>query len=222
MGSSIWLIVLVPLLFIYSIFANIHSALFGDPTARISLPYDEENGQVWSYDGENDPYLTLIETKFENGEQIFVFEGSEGEDENKSSGSIMKLIFTDVNGNEKIYYGYHSGKFNPPHFYSEDECQTLDITLSAKKPKANAHWKITDGSRYILIQETDSKGTGTFTAVFTPFNEAGYPNIDFTYVGFFGNELELATALCARNDGIYTVENIYQKTAWEDFIDSLF
>ena len=181
MGSSIWLVVIVPFVIVYTIVGGIKGAIFGYPTAELSLPYDEASGAVWEYDCVDDPYIELVETKVEGDEQIFVFVGCDCEDEEKYQGLTMYLVFTDKNGNEKAFYGQHSGKLNAPTFYPEEECSTVDFTLTAKKPKKNGTWEIGGNSHFILINEPINGESTTFTAVITPDSNRPSFTVDYVY-----------------------------------------
>ena len=72
MGTSIWLVVIIPMIFLGTIFSDISGAIFGYPTEEIALPYDEEKGLVWEYDCVNDPDIELVKTEIRDGEQVFV------------------------------------------------------------------------------------------------------------------------------------------------------
>ena len=107
MGSSIWLVVLVPLMAVYALFGGIKGAIFGYPQAEVVLPYNEESGTVWEYDAANDPYIGLDEVKVDGDEQIFVFSARENDDEN-----------TDTFANDEAYVSEES-------LYSDDEISAI-------------------------------------------------------------------------------------------------
>ncbi|MBQ3498567.1 MAG: hypothetical protein IJA87_05520 [Clostridia bacterium] len=224
MGSSIWLVVLVPVMAVYAIFGGIKGAIFGYPQAEINLPYDEANGTVWEYDGIDDPYIGLDEVKVDGDEQIFVFSARENDDEEKYEGSIMQIVFTDRNGNEKAYYCNFSGsKFGQPAFYPAEECITLDITVTAKKPKKNAKWKTGMDDYDILVCETEKGESCTFTAVITP-DKSKRTSLyaDFEYVTAWDKTAENVTVWYGKNaDGEYAVTNVRHETWFEKFLSDL-
>lgn len=238
MGSSVLLVFIIPAIFFGVAFSDISGAIFGYPTEEIALPYDEEKGLVWEYDCVNDPDIELVETKIENGEQIFSFvsKGSLDwntlfmvKDENDPEGDAMDLVFTDKNGNKKVYYGFGGNKINAPYFYSAEECQTIDVTLTAKNPKENASWEAVDSTGYVLMKKPAKQATETFTVVITPDNKKGeYAtfgifDVVFAYTDSSGSYYEKATASFAFGDGTHTLEEVtYEKTTGIrilDFVD---
>ncbi len=232
MGTSVLLVFIIPFVFLEVLFADITGALFGYPTEEIALPYDEEKGIVWEYDNVNDPNIELVKTEIRNGEQVFVFVGKgkldfkdifiKGEDEHE--GDVMDLIFTDKNGNEKVYYGYNGNRIHEPTFYPAEECQTIDVTLTAKNPRENASWEVADGTGYILMKKPSGGATETFTTVITPDNRdgnyatLGMFDVEFAYTNSLGNYLEEAKVLYELQDGKHTVTSI----TYEDFWDKMF
>ncbi len=223
MGSSIWLVVLVPVMAVYALFGGIKGAIFGYPQAEVVLPYNEASGTVWEYDGIDDPYIGLDEVKVDGDEQIFVFSARENNDEEKYEGSIMQIVFTDRNGNEKAYYCDQNGKLNSPTFYPAEECISLDITVTAKKPKKNAKWKTGMDDYDILVCETEKGESCTFTAVITPDDSERVSfNADFEYVSAWGKTAESAIVWYGINaDGEYAVTNVHQETRFEKFLSDL-
>ena len=223
MGTSILFVFISPALFFGVAFSDISGAIFGYPTEEIVLPYDEEKGLVWEYDCVNDPDIELVETKVENGEQIFSFvsKGSLDwntlfmvKDENDPEGDAMDLIFTDKNGNEKVYYGFGGNRTSAPVFYLAEECQTLDITLTAENPKENASWEAVDSTGYVLMKKSEKQATETFTVVITPGNKKGeyatFGTFDvvFAYTDSSGSYYEKATAKFVFSDGTHTLEKV--------------
>ena len=101
MGKSILLIFIIPAMIFEVLFSFITGAMFGYPTAKVELPYDEAAGLVWEYDNVDDPYVKLSETEIKDGKQIFYFESAGIEI--STDGEMMDLVFTDKNGNEEVY-----------------------------------------------------------------------------------------------------------------------
>ncbi len=223
MGSSIWLVVLVPVMAVYAIFGGIKGAIFGYPPGEVVLPYDEASGTVWEYDSVDDPYIGLDEVKIDGDKQIFIFSARENNDKEKYQGRMMYIVFTDRNGNEKAYYCQQNGKLNTPDFYPAEECETLDITLTAKKPKKNAKWETGADDWDILVCETEKGEACTFTAVITPGDgERVSFNADFEYINARGNRAESAIVWYGINaDGEYAVTNVHQETRFEKFLSDL-
>ncbi len=218
MGTSILLIFIIPAMIFELIFGFISGALTGYPTAQIELPYDETTGLVWEYDNVDDPYIKLIETKIVDGKQIFVFEGTNKADKDYS-GEVMKMIFTDKNGNEDVYYGYHSGKLNAPHIYSDEECRLTEFTLTSDNPVEGGVWEVAEDGCFILCEKNYVSESRTFTAVITPFNIRGEFNdycfgVKFVYTNVFGVTKELSDVTYRFNDGEHYLNEIKNKTVF--------
>lgn len=233
MGTSVLLVFIIPAIFFELIFANIAGAIFGYPTEEIALPYDEEKGFVWEYDCVNDPTLELVRTEIRDGEQVFFFASSGKIDiadifvkrEGEWEGDVMDLVFTDKNGNKKVYYGFGGSSINEPVFYPAEECQTIDVTLTAENPRENASWEVADDTAYILTKQPSGGATETFTTVITPGNKKGeyaspYGKFDvkFAYTNSWGNYMEEAKAVFELQDGKHSLKSI----KYEDFWDKMF
>lgn len=232
MGTSILLVFIIPALFFGVAFSDISGAIFGYPTEEITLPYDEEKGLVWEYDCVNDPNIELVKTEIRDGEQVFVFVGKGKIDiaeiltkvEDEQEGDMMDLVFTDKNGNEKVYYGYNGNRTNAPVFYTAEECQTIEVTLTAENPRSNASWEVVD-SNYVVMKKPEKQATETFTVIITPNTKKGEYStpygkfdIEFAYSNSRGNYLEEATVVFELQDGKHTVTSI----TYEDFWDKMF
>lgn len=225
MGSSVVLILAFPLMFVEILFELITGAVLGYPTAQVELPYDEATGLVWEYDCVDDPYIKLVETKIEDGKQIFYFEG-----ENNLSpdwnGEMMEIVFTDKNGNEEVYYSVGGGKRSAPSIYSSEECRLMEITMTANNPSNGGKWKVTEHSNYILYQEETAADTQTYTVVITPGNkkgsyvEYGMFSVKFAYVDSLGVPLELSTAIYKFKDGEHYLDEIKNESV-SDYLDYL-
>ncbi|MBR2957929.1 MAG: hypothetical protein IKC20_06730 [Clostridia bacterium] len=232
MGTSVLLVFIIPLMFFEVGFSYLTGAIFGYPTTEIALPHDEEKGLVWEYDCVNDPNIELVKTKVENGEQIFVFKGTGKidiaeifiKDENEQQGSMMDIVFTDKNGNQKIYYGYNGNRTYAPVFYAAEDCQTIDITLTAQKARKNASWEVALNDGYVIMKKTTGGETENFTIIITPDNKDGtYAtygmfDVEFAYTNSRGKYLEEATAVFELQDGKHSLKSI----TYEDFWDKMF
>lgn len=232
MGTSIWLVVIIPLMFFGTIFSDISGAIFGYPTEEIALPYDEEKGLVWEYDCVNDPNIELVKTEIRDGEQVFVFVGKGkvnikeifSKDEDAYQGNMMDLVFTDENGNQKIYYGYNGNRINEPQFYCAEDCQTIDITLNAQKARKNASWEVVANGGYVVMKKTTGGETENFTIIVTPdtkdgtYATYGMFDVEFAYTNSRGKYLEEAKAVFELQDG----KHILKSVEYEDFWDKMF
>ena len=169
MGTSIFLIFIIPITIIYGIFGNFFTAIFGKPQTEISLPYDEAKGIIWEYDNKEDYYIELAETKIEGDKQIFVFQNYDGEMDADFVGELMDLVFTDKNGNQKKYYAERTDGFGSgPKIYEESECLVTEYTAVTDNPDSSLHWDIMQENDSILIQPKSYDGEVTFTVVYTP------------------------------------------------------
>ena len=235
MGTSILLVFIIPLMFFGAAFSDIAGAVFGYPTSDIVLPYDEEKGLVWEYDCVNDPNIELVETKIENGEQIFVFRGAGKiniaeiftKSEDEWQGDIMDLVFMDKNGNKKVYYGYNGNRINEPQFYSAEDCQTIDITLTAQHPKNNASWEVVANTGYVIMKKPTGGETEDFTIIVTPdtkdgtYATYGMFNVEFAYTNSRGTYLEEAKAVFELQDGKHVLKGITYEDSWDKMFTDL-
>lgn len=166
MGTSIWLIVLIPAMFFVAIFNNAYTAIFGEAKSELVLPYNESEGIVWEYDNVNDYYMELVETRIEGERQIFVFENEDCKED--INGLLMDVVFTDKNGNQIKYYALKGDTYNGPTYYEADECYVAQYTVTAEKERRKHHWETHQENESILCQPEKEEGTDTFTIVMTP------------------------------------------------------
>ena len=214
MGSSVVLIFAFPLLFFGVIFSLLTGAVFGYPTTEVVLPYDEATGIVWEYDNINDPYIKLIDTKIENGNQIFVFEGTNVKDI-YNGGKIMELVFTDENGNEEVYYAHFASHLYGPDIHPAEDCQLIEVTMTAENPVDGGEWRVSiNDDNYYLCEQEPASETRTFTTVITPDNKRGEYNVfgkfdvNFYYYDSNGLPLEKVTVLYEYENGTHFVSEI--------------
>lgn len=191
MGTSIFLVFIIPLMVIYGVFGNFFTAIFGEPQTEIILPYNEAEGIVWEYDNKEDYYIELAETKVEGDKQIFVFQHCEVENDDGIVGELMDLVFTDKNGNQKKYYSERSDGFmSGPRIYEESECIVTEYTAVAKNPDSSLHWDIMQENDSILIQPKSYDAEVTFTVVHTPEDAEFSAMYNWTFTPIFSYETE--------------------------------
>lgn len=224
MGTSILLIFIFPAMIFEVLFSFISGAISGYPTAQVELPYDEATGLVWEYDNVDDPYINLVKTEIKDGKQVFVYENSGIRLD--WNGEVMELVFTDKNGNEKIFYASGGSKRFAPQIYDAEECSLIDLTVTAKEPESGGKWKVTDHNYYIMYREETVSETQTYTVVVTPDNkkgcytEYGMFSVEFTYVNSFGAPIELSSAIYKFEDGEHYLSEI-KSQSFSDFMDGL-
>lgn len=205
MGSSVTLIFLIPALIMYFFSGGTLGGLLNPPKeyTELALPYDSQKAIVWEYDNVNDDFIELVETKTENGQQIFVFDQSEnssasnrfsnsvsdlfkiiftGKATAKPVGEVMDLVFTDGNGNQKVYYAYCVGT-QPPIIYPAEDCLTTDYTITASELKDGAVWDVLENTDNILyVKNRTETNSNAFTVVAFPDDvRAGYVIVKFGY-----------------------------------------
>ena len=214
MGASIWLIVLVPIWLVISLFGNFYTQITGKTQAEISLPYDESKGLVWEYDNNEDYYVDFVEVKIEDDEQIFVFKDNDAEPQKDKTGRCMDLVFTDKNGNQKIYYANFAA-FGELIFYEESECLITEYTAVVHNPKEEYYW-VSDGSKKdrVFIQPISKGDEVTFTVVCMPDDieklkaKENYAfNVSFGYVNKNGSFKENVTVVYELVDGKLEVKD---------------
>lgn len=172
MGTAIWLIFLIPAAFIMSIVGDIHVAIHGEAKSELVLPYNEAEGIVWEYDDVNDYYIELADTRIEGDKQIFVFQNESCKED--INGSLMDIVFTDKNGNQKKYYAQRGGDYDGPEYFEESECYSAQCTVTAEKPRKRCHWDVDQENASILCQPFKEEATDTFTIVMTPDDIGDY------------------------------------------------
>ena len=214
MGSSILLVLVFPLLIVGTLFSMLTGAIFGYPTTEVVLPYDEASGIVWEYDNVDDPDIKLVDTKIENDKQIFVFEGT-NKNAIENCGKIMELVFTDKNGNEEVYYAFHGSALYAPDIYSEEECQLLEVTMTADSPVEGGVWTVSNEDIHYILREQESVSeTKTFTTVITPSNERGEYSelgkfdVKFIYTNSYGWPEEKVTVVYELENGTHFISEI--------------
>ena len=168
MGTSIWLIFLIPGLFLSSIFGTFFGDITGRSKAEIILPYDESQGLVWEYDNQNDRYIDLVEVKYEGSEQIFVFKANDADAIEDITGRCMDLVFTDKNGNQKTYYAPYP-LYGILDIYNENECLVAEYTAVAENPAEDSCWVTLYSERdNVVFQPLSNNEELTFTVVCFP------------------------------------------------------
>lgn len=205
MGSSVTLIFLIPALIMHFLSGGTLGELLNPPKeyTEIALPYDKQKAIVWEYDNVNDDFIELVEVKTENGQQIFVFDQSDntsasnrlsnsvldffkivftGKATAKPVGEVMDLVFTDDNGNKKIYYAYCLGA-QPPKIYPAEECLTAGYAITPAEAKDGAVWDILENTDNILYTgKRTTQNSNSFTVVAFPDDiRAGYVIVKFGY-----------------------------------------
>lgn len=191
MGTSVLLIFAAPIMLFFVIFGNLFSAVTGEKT-EVVLPYDESKGIIWEYDGNEDYYVNLIETRVEGDKQIFVFQDCTKNADVEFVGGMMDLVFTDENGNQVKYYACSDNGYGGPLIYEESECLVTEYTVTAKYPREELAWRATQESDSVLIQPLSHDITVTFTIVYTPANRrydnALFSQYKFTPMFYYTNE----------------------------------
>lgn len=157
--GSVTIIFLFPLFLIYFAVSSVIGAVTGVDKTEIVLPYEPEKGIVWECEIQEDSPIELVETEIDGEKQIFHFKSNdtkdmigyfadlakglitkEYSDREYSYGEYYKVIFTDKNGNEKIYYAESEFDddtkllYDKAVFYAPDEYFAFDYTVTAQQP----------------------------------------------------------------------------------------
>ena len=193
MGASVMLIFLVPVM----IFMLLIDTVLGSPLAlnkaEIVLPYNPEKGIVWEYDGIDDPYIELVDTKTDGNKQIFTFGITEANWDNE--GEIMELVFTDKNGNREVFYACrgvildHGNLFRRPYFYHPDDYVTFEYTVSAENPVRNGKWEVNNGNVYVIRDSETNGDTKTYTLIYIP-GKTAIPNNEMFLSFYYSDSLK--------------------------------
>lgn len=171
-----------------SVIFSIFSSMTGLDVSKITLPYNPEEGLVWEYDNENDPYIKLKDMVIEGDEQIFKFvnRGQSKLTGYKSGcGYMMDLVFTAENGETETYYATtRNVSLGRVKIWAEDEVLVYDYTATAKKVYDDSEWEMdfgTDSDSEYVVYNPDTKSTSrTFTVVY----EKGMDEDDIIWVSF--------------------------------------
>ena len=183
MGSSVWLVLFIPYFVVVIAFNLVVGVIKGPEETEIRLPYDPDNGIVWTYE-DDDPYLKLIDTEIDKNEQVFCFVNDNynpiksmidsfvhKENGDGCNGNIMDVVFTSENGNERVFYARESWPLNEPKIYPAEDCLTTTFTCVAENPTDGAVWRTSTKSGDlggVLCQPYTADSTVTFTVVALP------------------------------------------------------
>ena len=171
-----------------SVIFSIFSSMTGLDVSKITLPYNPEEGLVWEYDNENDPYIKLKDMVIEGDEQIFKFvnRGYNKDITYKyGCGYMMDLVFTAENGETETYYATtRNVSLGRVKIWAEDEVFVYDYTATAKKVYDDSEWEMdfgTDSDSEYVVYNPDTESTSrTFTVVY----EKGMDEDDIIWVSF--------------------------------------
>ncbi len=155
--GSVTIIVIIPLAVILILASSLIGAITGGDRTEVVLPYEPEKGIVWDCDIPIG-HVKLVETEIDGETQVFYFKSTHALDVAKSFvdiaksiitkeyneyeytyGECYKIIFTDQNGNEQIYYADSYSNSDSIYFdlvkiYSPDEYFAFDYTFTAQQP----------------------------------------------------------------------------------------
>lgn len=171
-----------------SVIFSIFSSMTGLDVSKITLPYNPEEGLVWEYDNENDPYIKLKDMVIEGDEQIFKFV-NRGQSKltgyKYGCGYMMDLVFTAENGETETYYATtRNVSLGRVKIWAEDEVLVYNYTATAKKVYDDSEWEMdfgTDSDSEYVVYNPDTKSTSrTFTVVY----EKGMDEDDIIWVSF--------------------------------------
>lgn len=171
-----------------SVIFSIFSSMTGLDVSKITLPYNPEEGLVWEYDNENDPYIKLKDMVIEGDEQIFKFV-NRGQSKltgyKYGCGYMMDLVFTAENGETETYYATtRNVSLGRVKIWAEDEVLVYNYTATAKKVYDDSEWEMdfgTDSDSEYVVYNPDTKSTSrTFTVVY----EKGMDEDNIIWVSF--------------------------------------
>ncbi len=196
MGTSIFLIFIIPATVISAIFESVFLFFTGMPVTEISLPYNPESGLVWECEAFDYHDLELKETEIKENEQIFTFAcvqesfGKTFDDlfgvlygkKDEYQGDVLEIDFTAKNGDKKNYYAWTDSR-SAPEFIPAEKCLTVAFTVSAKEAVEGTSWEVNAlNSKNILRQKTTADSAETFTVVAPEnYNDGKELCIELTY-----------------------------------------
>ncbi len=187
-------VIFVPFLVVALFIVQFFISITGKDVSDVVLPYAPDKGLVWKYDNENDPYISLKETKIVGDEQIFRFktrEYSDDEDYIYGCGYMMDLVFTDENGNTETYYATaRNVSLDMIKIWAEDEVSVYKYTATAHKVYDDSKWSMNfslgDSSEYVVYDPDITCNPKTFTVVY----EKGMEDDDIIWLYFKNSSAE--------------------------------
>lgn len=185
--GSVTIIVIIPLFILYVLGSSIVGIFTGGDKTEVVLPYEPENGIIWECDIPLG-YLELVETEIDGETQVFTFKGNMLEQlwdlyetETRTDGEVYKIIFTDRNENELVYYAKsdEDSKYpNKMNIYAPGEYFTFDYTVKAERDGGEGYsWHYIAFSDQLECTVVTPSPEKTYTIVLTEGYENGETNI---------------------------------------------
>lgn len=227
--GSVTIIVIIPLFLIFFAGSSLIGAVTGGDRTQVVLPYEPEKGIVWECDVPDSP-IKLVETEVNGNTQTFWFKSTKTMDLVKgfgeaakglitdvypeheyTYGDLYKIIFTDANGNEQIYYAesnlnLESIYFETPKIYSPEEYFAFDYTVTAQQPIEGEYgWYNQDYSFRTEHYKAEYSPTRTVTIVHTADDiaegEEYYYEVEYGLIDNYKAENETVSIKYVITDG---------------------
>lgn len=189
--GSVTIIVIIPLFILYILGSSIVGIFTGGDRTQVVLPYEPEKGIVWECDiplGSMD----LVETEIDGKTQVFTFKGdmlgylwdlyeNAGQ---PTDGEVYKIVFTDQNENELVYYAKADADSKYPNkmnVYAPGEYFAFDYTLKTDQDGGEeCEWHYLGYSDQLECTPVTPSREKTVTIVLTE----GYENSETNSFGF--------------------------------------
>ena len=226
--GSVTIIVIIPIALILILASSLIGAITGGDRTEVVLPYEPEKGIVWDCDIPIG-HVELVETEIDGETQVFYFRSTTGTDLIKSFvgvakslitkeysepeytyGDYYKIIFTDQNGNEQIYYAETYSNSDSIYFslakiYSPDEYFAFNYTVTAQQPLEGEYgWYNQDSTYRTEHYKAEPSPTKTVTIIHTDDIEDGaeyYYKIEYGTLDGYKRETEFVKIKYTITDG---------------------
>ncbi|MBQ7044379.1 MAG: hypothetical protein IJN78_07210 [Clostridia bacterium] len=164
--------IMVPFLAVFAFFGTLFGAITGVDQAKVELPYNEEQGLVWTCE-ENADWFSVTDVKIKGDKQVFTLKG----DDIFSTGyrddyGREEVIFTAENKEQVIYIatkyeGVYSLNINHiVELYGPDEYGVINYVPKAETPVDGAVWYSVFDENFYDIEGAD--GEAEFKLIYLP------------------------------------------------------
>ena len=176
--GSVTAFILVPFLSVFVLIGTIIGAITGSDKTKIELPYDKEQGLVWT-SKETADWFSVTDVEIKNDKQIFTVKGEcVFSNEYRRDYELEEVIFTAENNEQVVYIAekYEGVRaLNINHIvtvYSLEEYGAITYTPKADSPVDGAVWYSRSDENIYKTEGAD--GEAAFKLVYLPGETDGY------------------------------------------------
>lgn len=170
--GSVTAFIMIPFLAVFAFFGTIFSTITGADKVKVELPYDEEQGLVWTCE-ENADWFSVTDMKIKGDKQIFTVKGDNMfNTEYRDDYGREEVVFTAEN-NEQVTYiavkyeGIYALNINHiVELYTPEEYGVITYTPKAETPVDGAVWYGGSDENFYDVEGAD--GETEFTLIYLP------------------------------------------------------